>query len=135
MIGGAWSMGGRVSPHINLGYDFWSDGIGRDPEIKNQAMYAAGAEVQVTPKMTAVLDLVGRRLFGAGGHYYASLPGPVSMEVLASTGAALNVVSLAPGIKWNPIGNGLLVANVLVSLANGGVRAKFIPVIGMDWTF
>ena len=72
MIGGAWSMGGRVSPHVNLGYDFWSDGIGEDPEIKNQAVYALGAEFQVTPKVTAVLDLVGRRLFGAGGYYYAS---------------------------------------------------------------
>ncbi len=138
MIGGVWSMGGRVSPHINLGYEFWSDAIVQDPdpEIKNQVLYAGGAEFQVTPKLTAVLDLVGRRLFGAGGHYYASGSlGPATAELLSTTGAALNVVSLAPGIKWNLAGDGLLAANVLVSLANDGLRANIIPVIGMDWTF
>ena len=34
MIGGVWSMGGRVSPHVNLGYEFWSDSVGE--HIKNQ---------------------------------------------------------------------------------------------------
>ena len=135
MIAGVWSMGGRVSPHLNLGYEFWSDAIA-DTEVKDQVMYAMGAEVQVTPKVTAVLDLIGRRLLGAGGNYYASdMTGPFPSEVLSSTGAALNIVSLAPGIKWNAAGNGLLTANVLVSLADDGLRANFIPVIGMDWTF
>ena len=71
MIAGVWSMGGRVSPHLNLGYEFWSDAIA-DTEVKDQVMYALGAEVQVTPKVTAVLDLIGRRLLGAGGNYYAT---------------------------------------------------------------
>jgi len=133
MIGGVWSMGGRVSPHINLGYEFWSEDV---EQIKNQVTYALGAEVQVTPKVTAVLDLVGRRLLGAGGYEYTNQSfGPVTFELLKVTHGGLSVVSLAPGIKWNPTGNGLLVANVLVSLANGGLRANVIPVIGIDWTF
>ena len=135
MIGGVWSLGGRVSPHINVGYEFWSDAIDGE-QTKNQVKYAVGAEVQVTPKLTAVLDLVGRRVLGGGGYEYASQSfGPVTMETLIATRGGLNVVSLAPGIKWNPAGNGLIAANVLVSLTNGGLRAKIIPVIGMDWTF
>lgn len=133
MIGGVWSMGGRVSPRINLGYEFWSEDV---EQIRNQVKYALGAEVLVTPKMTAILDLVGRRLLGVGGYEYESQSfGPVTFDLLKVTRGGLNVVSLAPGIKWNPTGNGLLAANVLVSLANGGLRANVIPVVGIDWTF
>jgi hypothetical protein len=126
-------MGGRVSPHINLGYEFWFEDV---EQIKDQVTYALGAEVQATPKLTVVLDLVGRRLLGAAGYEYSSQSfGPVTFESLKATRGGLSVVSLAPGIKWNPTGNGLIAANVLVSLANGGLRANIIPVIGIDWTF
>jgi hypothetical protein len=47
----------------------------------------------------------------------------------------LNVVSLAPGIKWNAGGNVLITGNVLVAVANDGLRANATPVLGLDWTF
>ena len=41
----------------------------------------------------------------------------------------------APEIKWNVAGNVLLTGNVLASIANKGLRANVIPVVGFDWAF
>ena len=143
LLSAIWSRGGRVAPHANIGYEIWSDDVDLTPSrgvtAKNQLRYTFGVEVQPHLRVTAVVDLVGRRLLHGGRPEYErftfEIPDGGSFEALVASGRALDVVSLAPGIKWNVYGNVLLTANVLVALENRGLRADVVPVMGLDWTF
>ena len=39
------------------------------------------------------------------------------------------------GLKVNPVGNLLVVGNVLFSIGTGGLQDKVTPVFGIDYTF
>jgi Putative MetA-pathway of phenol degradation len=138
-----WSRGGRVAPHANAGYEFWAKAVPISPRTgvnaRNQMKYAGGIEVNVNPRLTLLADLVGRRVFGGGRLGYQPVifmaEVPVSTDLLAALPGGLNIVSAAPGFKWNVGGNALFSASVLVTLVNKGLRANVTPVVGIDWTF
>jgi hypothetical protein len=141
LVSGIWSLGGRVSPHANVGYEFWSSEvpISADGVIaaKDQYKYAFGVEFAPHPLATIVLDIVGRGVRQGGSVAYQTFPGPggTSIDALVGIPEGLNQVSFAPGIKWNAWRSMLITGNVLVSLANKGLEATAIPVIGVDWAF
>jgi len=142
LLGVIWSQGGRISPHANLGYEIWSAGVPvaplRNVFAKNQVKYAFGFEFEAYPRATAILDIVGRRQLNAGQLEYVTVPGPGrqgTLDVLVGAAQGLNVVSLAPGAKWNAWGNVLVTGSVLATWRNSGLRANVVPVLGVDWTF
>jgi hypothetical protein len=144
LVSGIWSRGGNPSPHAHVGYEFWSRRISLDPSgtpsVKNQISYAFGLELKAHSRATVNVDVIGRRLLGGGQLAYRPEtlelgPATVTLDVLAPVPKSLDVVSLAPGIKWNVAGNVLLTGNVLASITNKGLRANVIPVVGVDWTF
>jgi hypothetical protein len=138
-----WSKGGRVSPHANAGYEFWSDGvlIASDGSVsaKNQAKYAFGVEIEAHARATLVVDVVGRRVLNGGQVGYRALAttggSAGSAEGLVGLPEGINQIALAPGGKWNVWRSILLTANVLAPLTTEGVRARIIPVFGVDWAF
>ena len=133
LVSAIWSLGGTVSPHANVGYEFWSNSI---TTARNQVSYAFGLELKAHPRATAVIDVVGRRLLGGGRSAYVTFTeGTLSLDILSAVPEALDVVSFAPGVKWNVAGNVLLTANVLASITNQGLRANVVPVVGLDWAF
>jgi len=140
LVSAIWSRGGKVSPHVDVGYEFWSSAVPisatGDVFAKNQVKYAFGVEVQAHSRMTALIDVVGRTQLHGGQVGYRTLTfGPGSFDLLLPLPNALQVISLAPGIKWNVAGNVLLAGNVLTSLVNKGLRANVIPVVGLEWAF
>jgi hypothetical protein len=137
-----WSKGGKVSPHANAGFEFWSDSvaIASDGSVfaKNQAKYAVGVEIEAHPRATVVVDLVGRRLLHGGQIGYQTVPATVgtgSADLLIGIPEGVNMIALAPGVKLNVWRSILVTGNVLASLTNEGVRARFIPVFGIDVAF
>jgi hypothetical protein len=131
---------GRISPHANAGFEFWSASVpisaSGDIAIRHQIKYAVGAEFDVHPQLTLLLDVVGRQLRGGGRVDYQSFTtANGTVDALVGQRGALNAVSIAPGAKWNVWRNFLLTASALVSLSNDGLRAKVIPVAGIDWGF
>jgi hypothetical protein len=135
-----WSQGGRVSPHANVGYEVWSDGIpisaNADVYARNQVKFAAGVEIDANPRLTAVVDLVGRTLRNGGKLEYQTFTSPGgSVDALVGQPGGITTFSLAPGAKWNVWKNVLVTGSVLASLSNEGLRSKFIPVFGIDWAF
>ena len=140
LVSAIWSRGGKVSPHANVGYEFWSSAVpisaSGDVFAKNQVNYAFGVEMQAHQRVTAIVDIIGRRQLHGGDSGYRTLAvGPGSFDVLLPLPKGLNVISLAPGIKWNVAGNVLLNGNLLTSLVNKGLRANVIPVVGFEWAF
>jgi len=136
-----WSKGGRVSPHANVGFEFWSKAVpisaSGDISIRHQIKYAAGFEIDAHPQLTLLVDFVGRQLRGGGKLAYETFGSAATgtVDALVGQGESINTFSVVPGAKWNIWRRFLLTANVLTSLNNDGLRAKVTPVAGIDWSF
>lgn len=142
---------GRFGPHFNVG--FAAAGNSEVANLSNEFNYKIGTEFVASPRVTLSADLVGRSLIDAGSlrrtgvvHNYRSdtgTPNATTFQEYAprtpSGGGlldgALNVQSVAIGGKFNPWGNLLVNANVLVALNKAGLTARVTPVIGFDYTF
>jgi hypothetical protein len=137
-----WSKGGRVSPHANFGFEFWSKEVpisaSGDVSIRHQVKYAAGLEIDAHPQLTVLVDFVGRQLRGGGKLAYQTFTAPGgtgTVDALVGQSDGINSFWIVPGAKWNVWRRVLLTANLLTTLANDGLRANFVPVAGIDWSF
>jgi hypothetical protein len=141
---------GKFRPHANVGYEFWEKGfdVAGDPlgrtivTARNRLQYAAGIELEAAPKLTLVVDFLGRHIHGGGRVLFqtfeADPDNPFGVERLdfaVATGKGIRKLSLVPGIKWNLKGAFLLSLNALVALDDNSLHDKFTPVVGLDWTF
>lgn len=134
---------GRINPHVNVGYTFSrGNKASSDPDSilftpPDEVNYTAGVDVVVHPKWTVAGDFVGRTLrdilrlelsdpFGLG---------PAFQELDGSDKTTLNVGLGSVGVKYNVWGNLLVTGNVLFPLTKGGLRDKFTPSIGLDYSF
>ena len=140
---------GRFRPHANVGYELWSKGLAivADPQarrtvtVRNQVQYAAGIELEAAPKVTLIVDLLGRHILGGGrvaSEAFAPPPnlfGATSFTVATAQSKGIRKLTLAPGLKWNLKGNMLLSLHALVPLNDNGLSDRFTPVVGLDWTF
>ena len=141
---------GRFRPHVNGGFEVWSDGVDLivsfDPrrptiEARHQVQFAGGFEYEATPKMTLLIDVLGRHILGAGKVGYQTRPpttqigGVTSLESMVAMPEGIRKYTLAPGLKLNVKGNMLVALNVLTTLYDSGLHAPIVPVIGVDLTF
>lgn len=138
---------GRFRPHANAGFEVWSKGLSipgataSNPsiEVRHQVQYAGGVEFEAAPKLTVMVDLLGRHFLGGGRpELQPTTPlsaGVTGFQSLTVTGGSLHKISVAPGLKWNLKGNMLLSLNAIVPLRDNGVHDRFTPVVGLDWTF
>lgn len=101
---------GPFTPHVNLGYEF-----NLDDSDQNSLEYAAGFDVG-SQKFTLAMSVLGSREIGGDG--------------IADT-----IVNGAAGIKWNPFGNYILTANVLVPLNDDGLRSEIISTLAFERNF
>ncbi|MEQ1912398.1 MAG: transporter [Vicinamibacterales bacterium] len=135
----------RIAPHLNIGYTFGrSSNSALNPT--DAFNYTGGVEVLVTPKVTIVADLVGRRLNHAQRlsdaltpHSYQQGPtAPAETATLTSVAiadGALGSVLGSAGAKFNLWRNLLVSANLLLPTNSAGLRIKPTPVIGFDYSF
>lgn len=152
-----WSRKGRISPHVNLGYEWNGQSIlagdvttGTKENIPSQLLYSGGLEVALLKRLTAAADLVGQTVFNANRvhlvqaqapglcntFFACDMPGP-AVQVTAIEGYkgtyASNDASL--GVRYRPFGRFLLSGNVLLKLDESGLRAKAIPTASATYTF
>ena len=134
---------GKINPHVNVGYTFSrGNAAADDPDSvlfapPDEFNYTAGVDIALRPRLTVAGDIVGRSLrdifrlelgdpFGLGAAFN---------EFELSDKTTLNTVLTSVGVKYNVYGNLLLTANVLFPITKGGLRDKFTPVIGLDYSF
>jgi hypothetical protein len=143
LVSAIWSKGGRVSPHANVGYEFWSNSVlfqtNGSVFAKNQVKYAAGIEIEAQPRLTIVFDLVGQNILHGGQLGYETFRSSQNVnaraDLLVALPESVHAVSVAPSVKWNVWRSVLVTGNVLLSVSNNGLRANVIPVFGLDWAF
>lgn len=141
---------GRIRPHVNGGFEWWSDGVdvvtnfAKNPSTvtaRHQVQYAGGVEIEAAPKLTLMVDLLGRHILGAGRIGFettvppANPQGVTSFESAVALPEGIRKVTLVPGLKVNLKGTLLLSLNALTSLYDTGLHARVTPVVGLDLTF
>jgi hypothetical protein len=135
---------GRFNPHANVGYTF-SNGNKATPQDSGNPVlfpppdefnYAFGLDVAVQPKLTIAGDIVGRQYRDILRLEEITVFGnPAFTEFDLSDTDTLNMTLASIGAKYNIWGNLLVTGNVLFPFTKGGLRDKFTPVIGLDYSF
>ncbi len=156
-----WSYSGRISPHINVGYEWNGQSIlggdvtaGTKDNLPSEFLYSAGVEVGISKKLTGSIDWVGQTVInGSRVHLVQDLaPGPCDTPALGGGGCqnplppvqvttvegfkgtyAIDNASL--GLRYRPFGKFLISGSVQLKLDNGGLRSKAIPMISATYTF
>lgn len=139
---------GRIRPHVNGGFEYWSKGIqvpvnyatGATEEARHQIQYAAGVEVEASPKLTLMVTFIGRHIQGAGQVGFVTdttgLPaGITASESAVALGDGIRKIIAAPGLKVNLTGKMLLSVHALATMKNDGLEPKVTPVASLDLTF
>ena len=140
---------GPFSPHVNVGYTF-SRGTEAtlasvSPDVPDEFSYASGFDVAATSRTTISADILGRTLRNLGRLVpvarqfpfvtSAGVFGTAAFEEFARRPGDLNLVVSALGVRFNPRGNFLISAEVLLPITKSGLRDKVTPVIGVDYSF
>jgi hypothetical protein len=138
---------GRFSPRASLGYTFSSGGSDFTGDLADEFYYTAGFDVVPHSRVTFTADFIGRTLLDAQKladqestfNFRFRPPSTNTMTVtrtqLTTTQGNVNLMLGSAGVKVNPVGNLLLVANVLFKIGDNGLQDKITPVFGLDYTF
>ena len=57
---------GKFSPHLNAGYTYSTHGALPDVSLNNEWNYTAGFDVAVSPRLTLIVDVLGRSILDQG---------------------------------------------------------------------
>lgn len=145
------SMGqGPFSPHVNMGYTFSSGGsadeaLSVSPNVADEFNYAAGFDTAVHPRLTFSADILGRVLRDIGRLVPTARQFPFvtstgtfgtgTFEEFTRRGGDMNLLVGVAGVRYNPRGNLLISAEVLMPVTKAGLRDQLTPVIGIDYSF
>lgn len=121
--------GRYASAHVNLGYEFGG--------LLRQLVYGGAITMATSDRVTAGVEVTGRWVDSLGSIVTASAPHPrlagVETLRLVSDGSAANIMSVAPGVKWNVGDTWVLAASIGVPLTHAGLTTSFTPFIGLDY--
>jgi len=137
---------GALSPHLNGGYQWNGDSIlggapGRreSPDLPDLATYSAGAVIEVHPRVTAAVDLIGRYIIDSPRlrleDFHALDANHTVFPNITFTSGSFNEISAAAGLKVNVFGRMLVDLNLLVRLNSEGLRDKISPLVGLEYAF
>jgi hypothetical protein len=120
---------GRFSVHGNGGVTL--GGLARE------ASYDAALAVATSSRVTAVGELLGRRIETPGHILSVAAPHPTLLGVetirLLPDASTLDILTFAPGLKWNVRNTWVLAANVSIPLTSAGLTAGITPFVGLDY--
>lgn len=112
LLVGSKTYGRWFTPHVNLGYE-----IDTNDTRQNAVRYALGFDARLSSELTVASAVIGR-FKPDGGE------------------AGDHITDLSLGVKWNPAKSLILRANVQIPLdKNSGLRADFIPTVGVEYLF
>jgi hypothetical protein len=138
------TYGKRVSPHFNLSYEYngnselVTDGQGNKARLAGRLLYSGGADWGARPWLTIAGDIMMQRIFDARRVAVISQAianPPITPLTIQPFTGSYNRADLSLGAKVKPMGNLILTGNVLMRLDSGGLRARYVPLVGASYTF
>jgi hypothetical protein len=142
----AWSGNyGALSPHLNAGYQWNGDSIlggepgsGEAKDLPDLAQYSVGAVIEVHPRITAAVDVLGRYIIDSPRlrlEQFHALDNRTVFSNITFTSGSFHEISAAAGLKVNVFGRLLVDMNLLVRLNSDGLRDKISPLVGLEYAF
>ncbi len=134
---------GRVSPHVNVGYQ-WNgksllagDLTTQKAELPKQFFYASGLDVGVSEKLTLVFDFLGQRVFDSPRLGQTSFVGAngVNYPDFQLRRGSFDLNSGAVGLKTNIAKRLLVNFNLRFRLNHAGLHETASPMVGIEYTF
>lgn len=137
---------GSFSPHLNLGYQRNGSSTvglagfaGEKRKLPDEFGYRVGVDIGIKNKLTVAVDLLGTRTL-SGVRFeqsrYALVSGGRSFLNTGLSTASYNVTDLAVGVKVAQVFAKLLLdVNVVFKLDNASLRARFTPLVGLEYSF
>ena len=127
---GTWEDG-QLALHLNGGV-----GVGG---VSNEQFWNMATTLAVTPRITVVGEIIGRRLGELSRiadvyEPHATQPGLEVMRWLP-TDPGVHSAFFVTGAKWNLASSLLLNANLLMRLTDAGLRSRVTPSISLDYAF
>jgi hypothetical protein len=138
------TYGGRVSPHVNVGYEInghstlVTNAQGAEARLPNRLIFSGGADWGVTKRLTLAVDVLAQNVNHAQRVSIANQSTPllvVPVPTIQPYVATYNRTDASVGIKVKPVGNLVLSGNVTVKLDQAGLRSRWVPFVGMSYTF
>jgi hypothetical protein len=136
----------RFSPRIAAGYTYSSGGADFVGDLPDEINYSAGFDAGLHSRATFTADFLGRTLLDADrlvqqervfDNVLREDP-TIRTTTRVSPGITtgnLNVLLGSAGLKVNPVGRLLVMANLLFALGDSGLQDKVTPVFGIDYSF
>ncbi len=136
----------RFAPRASVGYTYSHGGASFVGTLPNEFNYTAGFDLGLHERVTLSADFIGRtmrnttRLTDVDQTFTSRLRlDPTIRSTTFSTTnlqtGNLNVYLGSAGVKINPFGQVLIIANVLFAIGDSGLQDKITPVVGLDYTF
>ena len=143
----------RLIEHVNVGYTKATDNVerfgllselGGDEPVPDELNYAAGLEFVASPRLTLFGDIVGRTLRNAGrlvlSNKSVAFQGVTSVqtaefEEFDPRPGHVSLMLGTAGFKFNPAGNWIVSASLLLPLTDAGLRSRVTTVVGLDHAF
>jgi hypothetical protein len=141
-----WSASvGPFSPHVNAGYQWNGSSVlagaaqaGESRDLPDVVRYSAGGAVELHPRVTLAVDLVGRWVIDSprlSRQTFRALDGRTEFADIAFRKGSLHELSAATGFKLNIVDRLLLNANLLFRLNSAGLKDKVSPLVGLEYAF
>jgi hypothetical protein len=141
-----WSSShGAFSPHANVGYQWNGSSVlaggvasGQARDLPDLGIYNAGAAVELHPRMTFAVDLIGRWIIDSPRvvrQTFRALDGVSEFPDIGFRRGSFHEISAATGFKLNLVDRLLVHANVLVRLNSAGLKDKVSPLFGLEYAF
>jgi hypothetical protein len=136
----------RFSPRVSAGYTYSSGGADFVGDLPDEINYTAGFDAALHRRATFTADFLGRTLLNADRlvereqvfENVQRTDPTIRQTILLSpqtTTGNLNLMLGSAGLKMNPVGRLLVMANVLFAIGNSGLQDKITPVFGLDYSF
>jgi hypothetical protein len=107
--------------------------------VADQLDYRLSGSLAVSPYVTLIGELVGRRIDGVGAISQERAPHPTITGVdtlrLVTTGDATDTNSVIAGVKWNVFKSWLVNGSVAVPVSSSGLRAEWSGLVGLEVAF
>ncbi|MCU1381600.1 MAG: hypothetical protein JWL71_297 [Acidobacteria bacterium] len=135
---------GRVAPHVDIAYQWNGPTIlagdvatNVKGNLPDELSFVAGADVGIEKRLSLAFDVLGRHSTDAlrlSSSTYTPVGSQPFQDITFGVGA-LNVMSGSVGLKANVAGTMLVTFNLQFKLNDGGVRARVIPLVGIEYGF
>lgn len=140
----AMSRRGRLSPHVNVGYQWNGNSIlnattsGQSQQLPTDFFYSGGANIHVSRRWELVSDVVGRHFFSAPRLTQPAaiaVQGAGTVQAIGSTMSSYTTNDLNVGFKTAVTAHLTATGNITTSLDGSGLRARVVPLGAVSYSF